>query len=96
MRDNDCAPLNLVEPACVVPFAGAATRQCVDVWSVKTTTAPVLSVIDTRSDTEVPGAAQSLNARFDTLFRDHQTPAAAQRFPLLANDVAFGAGTTVR
>jgi hypothetical protein len=95
VQDSDCASLNLVEPACVVPFAGAPTALCVDVASVKTTTAPVVSVIDTRTDAEVAGAAQSLNARFDALYRDKKTPNAAQRFPLFADDVAFISGTSV-
>jgi YVTN family beta-propeller protein len=91
----DCAPLNLIEPVCALPFAGAASALCVDVASVKTTTAPLVSVIDTRSDTEVPGASQSLNARFEALFVASNTAQAARRFPLFANDIGFVPGSSV-
>jgi hypothetical protein len=91
---GDCAPLNLVEPVCAVPAAGAAAV-CVDVASVKTTTAPVLSIIDTRIDREVPSSASSLNARFAALYAQQKTAVAAQRFPLFANDIAFVPGTAV-
>jgi mono/diheme cytochrome c family protein len=94
-QDSDCAALNLVEPACVVPFAGAPSATCVDVASVKTTTAPVVSIIDTRTDTEVVGTAQSLNARFDALYKARQTARGAQRFPLFADDIAFVPGTSI-
>ena len=91
----DCAPLNLVEPVCTLPFAGAPSALCVDVASVKTTTAPLVSVIDTRTDSEVAGASQSLNARFDALFAASNTAQAARRYPLFANDIGFVPGSTV-
>ena len=91
----DCAALNLVEPVCALPFAGAASALCVDVASVKTSTAPLVSVIDTRTDTEVAGASQSLNARFDALFAANNTAQAARRFPLFADDIGFVPGSTV-
>jgi YVTN family beta-propeller protein len=91
----DCAPLNLVEPVCAPPFAGAASAVCVDVAGVKTTTAPLVSVIDTRTDLEVAGASQSLNARFEALFVASNTAQAARRFPLFANDIGFVPGSTV-
>ena len=91
----DCAPLNLVEPVCALPFAGAASALCVDVASVKTSTAPLVSVIDTRTDTEVAGGSQSLNARFDALFNANGTAQAARRYPLFANDIGFVPGSTV-
>jgi DNA-binding beta-propeller fold protein YncE len=93
--DADCANMNLVEPACIVPFAGAANSICVDVSSAKTTTAPVLSVIDVTKHEEVAGSAENLNARFAKLFADAKTGAAAQRFPLFANDLAFVTGSAV-
>lgn len=92
---EDCAGLNLVEPACVVPFGGAANAICVDTSSVKTSTAPVLSIIDTRTDQEIAGSAENLNARFAKLFADSKLDAGKQRFPLYANDIAFVAGTSV-
>ena len=91
----DCAPLGLVEPACVTPFAGAANNICVDVASVKTTTAPVVSVIDTRNDSEVKDSATNLNARFADLYKMNMTDNAKQRFPLFASDITFVAGTNV-
>jgi YVTN family beta-propeller protein len=91
----DCAALNLVEPVCALPFAGAASALCVDVASVKTSTAPLVSVIDTRTDTEVAGASQSLNARFDALFATSNTAQAARRYPLFADDIGFVPGSTV-
>ena len=91
----DCAPLNLIEPVCALPFAGAASSLCVDVASVKTTTAPLVSVIDTRTDTEATAASQSLNARFDALFAASSTAQAARRYPLFANDIGFVPGSTV-
>jgi YVTN family beta-propeller protein len=89
----DCT--GLVEPACVTPFAGAPNNVCADVASVKTTTAPVLSIIDTRTDQELASGPVNLNARFDTLFKGAQTEAANQRFPLFANEVTFVSGATV-
>ncbi|MET0594612.1 MAG: hypothetical protein ABW133_18070, partial [Polyangiaceae bacterium] len=91
----DCAALNLVEPVCALPFAGAANSVCVDVASVKTSTAPLVSVIDTRTDTEAAGASQSLNAKFDALFVTNNTAQANRRYPLFANDIGFVPGSTV-
>lgn len=93
--DADCENMNLVEPACIVPFGGAPNSICVDVSSAKTTTAPVVSVIDVTKHEEVPGSAENLNARFAKLFADTKLGAAAQRFPLFASDIAFVAGSTV-
>lgn len=92
---EDCSALNLVEPVCALPFAGAASSVCVDVASVKTTTAPVLSVIDTRTGHEVPDSATNLNASFAALYKKNSTAAGGQRFPLFANDIAFVPGTAV-
>lgn len=84
-----------VQPACVTPFAGAPDNICVDVASVKTTTAPVLSIIDTRTGRELGSGPQNLNARFDAVFKAAQTEAAKQRFPLFASEIAFVPGATV-
>jgi DNA-binding beta-propeller fold protein YncE len=91
---SDCASLNLQEPVCAIPAAGAAAV-CVDVASVKTTTASVVSVIDTRTGQEVAGAAENLNARFVKVFDDVKLAAGAQRFPLFISDIAFVPGTAV-
>lgn len=86
---EDCASLSLVEPACVVPFAGAASSICVDVAGVKTTTAPVISVIDTVTGAEVPHSARNLNADFTAFFDKTGVAQADRRFPLLASDLDF-------
>jgi DNA-binding beta-propeller fold protein YncE len=91
---TDCDALKLQEPVCAIPAAGAAAV-CVDVASVKTTTASVISVIDTRSGKEVEGAAENLNARFAALFAELKLAAGAQRFPLFVSDIAFVPGTAV-
>jgi DNA-binding beta-propeller fold protein YncE len=93
--DADCANLSLVEPACIVPFGGAPNSICVDVSSAKTSTAPVVSVIDLTKHEEVQGSAENLNASFTKLFADAKLAAGAQRFPLFANDLAFVPGSTV-
>jgi YVTN family beta-propeller protein len=90
---TDC--VGFVQPACVAPFGGAANNVCVDVSSVKTTTAPVLSIFDTRTGQELASGPQSLNARFDAVFKAAQTEAGKQRFPLFASDIAFVSGATV-
>ncbi|HEY6879958.1 MAG TPA: YncE family protein [Polyangiales bacterium] len=90
---TDCT--GLVEPACITPFAGAPNNVCVDVASVKTTTAPVLSIFDTRTGVELASSPENLNARFDALFKTSQVDATKQRFPLFASEVVFVPGTTV-
>jgi YVTN family beta-propeller protein len=90
---SDCA--GLIEPACITAFAGAPNNVCVDVASVKTSTAPVLSIFDTRTGRELATGPQSLNARFNALYTQAQTEAAKQRFPLFASEIAFVPGTTV-
>jgi mono/diheme cytochrome c family protein len=92
---DDCGDLDLQEPACIQPTATAPASICVDVAGAKTTTAPLLSVIDTRKNLEVAGSARSLNAEFDALFRDSKIDAASQRFPLFANNIAFLPGKSV-
>lgn len=92
---EDCSGLGLVEPACVTPFGGAPNAVCVDLSSVKTSTAPVMSIIDIRKNAEVQGSAENLNASFAALFAKNSTPDAQQRFPLFAGDIAFVPGTTV-
>ena len=92
----DCSALNLVEPACVQPTATATGSVCVDLASVKTTTAPLVSVIDTASNTEVTTGTASLNAKFRDFYVSKGVPDSAQRrYPLFANDMSFVAGTGV-
>jgi YVTN family beta-propeller protein len=83
-----------VQPACVTPFSGG-DNVCVDVASVKTTTAPVLSIVDTRTGKELASGPQNLNARFDAVFKAAQTEPGKQRFPLFASEIAFVPGATV-
>jgi DNA-binding beta-propeller fold protein YncE len=92
---DDCKGLGLQEPACITPFGGAANQICVDVSSVKTSTAPVVSIIDTRKNQEVQGGAENLNSLFAKLYAANKTPDAQQRFPLFAGDLAFVPGTSV-
>jgi YVTN family beta-propeller protein len=96
----DCASLNLVDPVCVLPAGSATTNVCVDTASVKTTTAPLISIIDTTAGggtgQEVPNSAVSLNASFRDLYTANNVPDnGTRRFPLFASDIAFVAGATV-
>lgn len=91
---TDC-PAGMVEPVCVAPFAGAASSVCADVASVKTITAPVISILDTTTGHELASGGVNLNARFDAVYKLQQTDAAKQRFPLFASEIAFVSGTTV-
>lgn len=86
---EDCAALNLVDAACVVPFGGAPSSVCVDVAGVKTTTAPVLSIIDTRTGEEVPDSARNLNAEFAAFYDGLGLEQSKRRFPLFASDLSF-------
>jgi DNA-binding beta-propeller fold protein YncE len=94
----DCT--GLVDPACVLPAAGAANSVCVDVASVKTTTAPVISIIDTTAGggvgKEIAGSAVNLNAKFRDLYDTAGIPDdGTRRYPLFASDIAFVAGSSV-
>jgi YVTN family beta-propeller protein len=95
---TDCAALNLVDAACVLPTATAANKVCVDVASVKTTTAPLVSVLDISGaqPSEVAGAAGSLNAAFEALYASKSVADdSTRRYPLFADDIAFVPGTGV-
>jgi hypothetical protein len=97
---SDCAALNLVDPVCVLPAAAATARVCVETASVKTTTAPLVSIIDTTAaggaGQEVPNSAVNLNASFRDLYNANNIPDdGSRRFPLFASDIAFVAGATV-
>jgi YVTN family beta-propeller protein len=92
---EDCASLNLVDPVCVLPFGGAPSSVCVDVAGVKTSTEPVVSIIDLRSGEEVPDSARNLNAEFNALYDKLGLEAGERRFPLFASDLSFVPGTSV-
>ena len=96
----DCAALRLVDPVCVPPATGAATKVCVDTASVKTATAPVVSIIDTAASNgdgaEIPDSAVNLNAKFRDLYDVNGIPDdGSRRFPLFASDITFVAGAAV-
>ncbi len=95
---SDCASLSLVDPLCVQPTATAPGKVCVDVASVKTTTAPLVSVLDISQSPpkEVAGASPSLNAKFRDLYVANGRPDDnTRRYPLFGNDIAFVPGTGV-
>ena len=77
------------------PLRGAPSALCVDVASVKTTTAPSVSVIDTRTNSEVTGASQSSTHASTQLYSAQNPAQSARRFPLFANDLAFVPNSTV-
>ncbi|HVR62250.1 MAG TPA: hypothetical protein VMU50_10150 [Polyangia bacterium] len=85
---TQCA--GLIEPACVVPAAGLASV-CVDLASTKTTTAPVVSVIDTEAGAEVTAAAASLNQQWLTGVYAKKAIAddASRRYALIPTDLVF-------
>jgi YVTN family beta-propeller protein len=92
---EDCAALDLVDAACVAPFGGAPNSVCVDVAGVKTSTAPLVSIIDTRMGEELPDSARNLNAEFATFYDSLGLEQAARRFPLFASDLSFVPKTAV-
>ena len=86
----------LVDPVCVQPSATSAGSVCVDVASTKTTTAPLVSVIDTSTDAELVTGTVSLNKAFRDLYTSASTPDSnARRYPLFANDMVFVPGANV-
>jgi DNA-binding beta-propeller fold protein YncE len=75
---------------------GANGGKCVanvcaaNVAGVKTTTAPVVSVIDIAKGTEVPAATASLNAKFDALYTSKAiADDGTRRFPHMPADIGF-------
>jgi mono/diheme cytochrome c family protein len=92
---TDCT--GLVDPVCVKVDGTSANPVCVDVASAKTNTHPVLSVIDTTTNTEVTAATANLNAQFRALYTTAPaTPDdASRRYPLVASDIAFVPGTSI-
>ena len=92
---EDCASSSLVDPRCVLPFGGAPNAVCVDVASVKTTTEPVVSIVDTRSGKEVPHSARNLNAEFTAFYEKIGLAQSERRFPLFASDMSFVPQTAI-
>jgi hypothetical protein len=92
---EDCSGLSLVDPACVVPFGGAPSAVCVDVAGVKTTTEPVVSIIDTRTGEELPDSARNLNAEFNAFFERLGLAQGERRLPLFASDLSFVPKTSI-
>ena len=91
----DCSSLNLVNPACAPADSSSASSVCVDQASTKTTTEPLVSIIDTTSDTEVSGHV-NLNKAWDDAYVAASTPDdGTRRYPLVADDLAFVPGTSI-
>lgn len=85
---QDC--MGFVDPACVKVDSSSANTVCVDLASTKTSTQPVVSVIDTEAGVEVPTATANLNAKWRDAYAAAMTPDdATRRYPLFANDIAF-------
>lgn len=90
----DCT--GLVSPVCAKVDASSASTVCIDTASVRTTTQPVVSVVDTETGKEVEGAATNLNARFRDLYDAAKlADDASRRYPLVADDLAFVPDTTI-
>ncbi|MBS2019391.1 MAG: YncE family protein [Deltaproteobacteria bacterium] len=67
---------------------------CVDIAGVKTTTAPLLTVIDTSQDPPAEVSSTSLNQRwFARYVSTTVNDDASRRLPLMANDLTFVPGT---
>lgn len=91
---QDCTGLQ--DPVCVKVDTSAANAVCVDVASAKTSTQPVISVIDTEAGTEVQAATANLNAKWRDAYVAAMTPDDnSRRYPLVANDIAFVPGTSI-
>ncbi len=67
-----------------------------NVANVKTTTAPVVSVVDLAADKEVPASTASLNAQFAALYTTRgAADDGSRRFPGVLSDIAFVPATGV-
>ena len=90
-RVNKCTTNCSEDAECGANGGKCVANVCApNVSSVKTSHAPVVSVIDIESGTEVTGATASLNARFDALYTLKSTPDdGTRRFPQMPADLAF-------
>jgi len=92
---TDCASLNLVSPACAPVDSTSASSVCVDQASTKSTTEPLVSIIDTTSNTEVDGRV-NLNQAWQAAYVAANTADDnTRRYPLVADDIAFVPGTSI-
>ncbi len=92
---TDCASLNLVNPVCAPVDATSTSNVCIDQASTKTTTEPLLSIIDTSTDTEVSSRV-NLNQAWEAAYASASAPDDnTRRYPLLADDIAFVPGTSI-
>jgi YVTN family beta-propeller protein len=92
---TDCASLALVSPACAPVDSSAASSVCIDQASTKTTTEPLVSIIDTTSNTEIDGRV-NLNQAWQAAYVAANTPDDnTRRYPLVADDIAFVPGTSI-
>lgn len=91
----DCSALNLVNPICAAVDSTSTSNVCIDQASTKTTTEPLLSIIDTSSDTEVAPAI-NLNQAWEAAYTAASAPDDnTRRHPLVADDIAFVPGTSI-
>src|SRR5262249_43092274 len=91
---QDCT--GLVDPACVKVDTSSVATVCVDLASTKTSTQPVVSVIDTEQGVEATAGTANLNAKWRDAYVAAMTPDdATRRYPLVANDIAFVPKTSI-
>lgn len=86
--NNECNAGGAQEGVC------QPSNTCVDVAPVKTSTAPLLTVIDTTTDPPAEVASSSLNERwFARYTTNNVNNDGSRRLPLFANDMTFVPGT---
>lgn len=84
-QESDCG-FGSPAGSCVLPSSACKPIPT----NVKTTTHPVLYVVDTATDTQKVEATANLNQRWNDLYTSAGTPNdASRRMPLMANDTAF-------
>src|SRR4030095_16288863 len=93
----DCAGVSDFAACDLTPVAGQTGGKCVNLRNIRTTTAPMVSVIDTASGTELHSATVSLNQRFDAFYTmgGLAFDDGARRSPLFPVDLAFVHGGSV-
>ena len=88
---NKCATNCSADAECGANGGKCVANVCAaNVASVKTTTAPVVSVIDIEKGVEIADATASLNAQFNALYTAKGTADdASRRLPHMPTDIAF-------
>jgi len=86
----------MASESCMVPAdSSAASSVCVDQASTKTTTEPLVSIIDTSSNTEIDGRVNLNQAWQAAYVAANTTDDNTRRYPLVADDIAFVPGTSI-